>query len=152
MITTNKPLGSSSNNAADQAAQGADSAIKSTQRYANEALDTMSDKVQELRDQAAPVLNRVAEKAETLARRGMGAVKDSSQQLRERATQVSDNTVGYQGRARQGDPHRSRHRCGADGAHRNDDPFARLILRLCPSVRRRSRRRTAVLHSPRELR
>lgn len=95
MITTNKPLGSSSNNAADQAAQGADSAIKSTQRYANEALDTMSDKVQELRDQAAPVLNRVAEKAETLARRGMGAVKDSSQQLRERATQVSDNTVGY---------------------------------------------------------
>jgi ElaB/YqjD/DUF883 family membrane-anchored ribosome-binding protein len=95
MIATNKPLGSTSNNVADQAAQGADSAIKSTQRYANEALDTMSDKVQELRDQAAPVLNRVAEKAETLARRGMGAVKDSSQQLRERAAQVSDNTVGY---------------------------------------------------------
>jgi len=96
MIATNKPLSQTSgNDVADQAAQGADSAIKSTQRYANDALNTLSDKVQEVRDQAAPVLNRVAEKAETLARRGIDAVKDSSQQVREKALRVSDSTVGY---------------------------------------------------------
>jgi ElaB/YqjD/DUF883 family membrane-anchored ribosome-binding protein len=95
MIATNKPLSQTGNDVADQAAQGADSAIRSTQRYANDALNTLSDKVQEVRDQAAPVLNRVAEKAETLARRGVDYAKESSQQLRERAQRVSDSTVGY---------------------------------------------------------
>jgi ElaB/YqjD/DUF883 family membrane-anchored ribosome-binding protein len=96
MIATNKPLSQTSGtNLADQAAQSADSAIQSTQRFANDTLDSLSNKVHEVRDQAAPVLNRVAEKAETLARRGIDVVKDSSQQLRERALHVSDSTVGY---------------------------------------------------------
>jgi len=96
MIATNKPLSQTSGNTvADQAAQSADNAIKSTQRFANETLDSLSDKVQDVRDQAAPVLNRVAEKAETLARRGIDAVKDSSQQLRDKALRASDSTVGY---------------------------------------------------------
>jgi ElaB/YqjD/DUF883 family membrane-anchored ribosome-binding protein len=95
MIATNKPLSQTPGNFADQAAQGADSAIKSTQRFANEALDSLSDKVGEVRDQAAPVLNRVAEKAETLARRGLEAVKDSSQVVREKALRASDSTVAY---------------------------------------------------------
>jgi ElaB/YqjD/DUF883 family membrane-anchored ribosome-binding protein len=96
MIATNKPLGQTSgNDVADQAAQSADNAIKSTQRFANDSLNTLSDKVQEVRDQAAPVLNRVAEKAETLARRGIDAVKDTSQQVREKALQASDSTIGY---------------------------------------------------------
>jgi ElaB/YqjD/DUF883 family membrane-anchored ribosome-binding protein len=96
MIASNKPLSQTSgNNLAEQAAQGADSAIRTTQRFANEALDSLSEKVGEVRDQAAPVLNRVAEKAETLARRGLEAVKDSSQQVREKALRVSDSTVGY---------------------------------------------------------
>ena len=96
MITTNKPLSQTGDTSvADQAAQGADNAIKSTQRFANEALDTLSDKLHDARDRAAPVLNRVAEKAETLARRGVDAVKDGSQQLREKAALVSDSTVGY---------------------------------------------------------
>ena len=96
MIATNKPLSQTSgNDIADQAAQSADGAIKSTQRFANDTLNSLSDKVQEVRDQAAPVLNRVAEKAETLARRGLDAVKDSSQQVREKALRVSDSTVGY---------------------------------------------------------
>lgn len=95
MIATNKPLSQTGNDVADQAAQGADSAIKSTQRYANDSLNSLSDKVQDVRDQAAPVLNRVAEKAETLARRGVDAVKDSSAQIREKALRVSDSTVGY---------------------------------------------------------
>jgi ElaB/YqjD/DUF883 family membrane-anchored ribosome-binding protein len=95
MIATNKPLSQTGTEVADQAAQGADNAIKSTQRYANESLNTLSDKVQDVRDQAAPVINRVAEKAETLARRGLDAVKDTSEQLRERALRASDSTVGY---------------------------------------------------------
>jgi len=95
MIATNKPLSQTTGNFADQAAQGADSAIKSTQRFANEALDNLSEKVGEVRDQAAPVLNRVAEKAETLARRGLEAVKDSSQVVRDKALRASDSTVAY---------------------------------------------------------
>ncbi len=96
MIATNKPQSQTSgNDVADQAALGADNAIKSTQRFANDTLNSLSDKVQDVRDQAAPVLNRVAEKAETLARRGLDAVKDGSQQIREKAVRVSDSTVGY---------------------------------------------------------
>jgi ElaB/YqjD/DUF883 family membrane-anchored ribosome-binding protein len=96
MIATNKPLSQTSgNDIADQAAQSADGAIKSTQRFANDTLNNLSDKVQEVRDQAAPVLNRVAEKAETLARRGLDAVKDGSQQVREKALRASDSTVAY---------------------------------------------------------
>jgi len=94
MIATSKPFGQA-NNLADDATQGADSAIRSTQRMANEALSTLSDKVHEARDQAAPVINRVAAKAEELARRSADAVRDTSQQVKERAYRASDATVGY---------------------------------------------------------
>jgi ElaB/YqjD/DUF883 family membrane-anchored ribosome-binding protein len=94
MIATSKPF-SQSNNLADQAAQGADSAIGTTQRVANDALSSLSDKVHEMRDQAAPVINRVATKAEELARRSADAVRDSSQQMKERAYRAQDMTVGY---------------------------------------------------------
>lgn len=95
MIASNKPLSSSTNSLADQAVQSADSALKTTQRVANEALDTLSDKVHEVRDQAAPVLNRVASKAEELARRSAEAVRDSTAQVKERAARASDATVLY---------------------------------------------------------
>ena len=96
MITSNKPLGqTSANDLAAQATQGADNAIKSTQRFANDTVNSLADKVQDVRDQAAPVISRVAEKAETLARLGIDAVKDSSQQIRDKAVRVSDSTVGY---------------------------------------------------------
>ena len=55
MIATTKPF-SQSNALADQAADSADSALKSTQRLANETLSSLSDKVQDARDQAAPVI------------------------------------------------------------------------------------------------
>ena len=67
MIATSKPFSQSANSLADQAAQGTDSAIASTQRVANQALSSLSEKVHEARDQAAPVINRVASKAEELA-------------------------------------------------------------------------------------
>lgn len=94
-MISNTPLSSTTNNLADQAAQNADNAIKSTQRVANDTLDRLSEKVQDVRNTAGPAISRVAERAEALARRGMDAVTDTSAQLRERAVRVSDSTVGY---------------------------------------------------------
>ncbi|HJV60177.1 MAG TPA: hypothetical protein VJ743_04480 [Albitalea sp.] len=94
MIATNKPF-QSANNLADQAGQSADTMIKTTQRATNEALDSLSDKVQDVKDQATPVLNRVAAKAEELARRSADAMRESSEQIKERALRASDMTVGY---------------------------------------------------------
>jgi ElaB/YqjD/DUF883 family membrane-anchored ribosome-binding protein len=93
--TTTKPLAQQTQDVADTAAAGAQSAIRSTQRATDSALDRMSDKVDELRSQAAPILNKVTSQAEAAARRGMDAVRDTSQQLRDKAVQASDMTVAY---------------------------------------------------------
>ena len=90
-----KPFSSTANEYADQATQKADTAIRSTQKMATDALDTLSDKVQDMRSQAAPTINRLATQAEDAARRGIAAVKDTTQQLREKATQATDTTVTY---------------------------------------------------------
>jgi len=83
------------NGLADQAAQSADHAIRSTQRVANEALDELALSVQGLRHQAAPMLNRANQQAIALARRGVDAVRDSSRQLRDSAARASDRTADY---------------------------------------------------------
>jgi ElaB/YqjD/DUF883 family membrane-anchored ribosome-binding protein len=83
------------NGLADQAADSADHAIKSTQRVANATLDRMAGTVQDLRHQAAPLLNRVSAQASELAQRGVDAVRDTSQQLRDKAVRASDGTVNY---------------------------------------------------------
>ena len=79
----------------DKAADSAQGAIRSTQRAADQALDRLSDKVDEVRGQAGPLLNKVTSQAEAAARRGMEAVRDTSQQLREKALQAQDLTVAY---------------------------------------------------------
>jgi len=94
-MNVNKSSTQGTDTVADQAAQGADNAIKATQRTAHEAIDQLSDKASELRDRAAPIINRVATQAEQLARRSADAVRDTSQQLRDRAARVSDSTLGY---------------------------------------------------------
>lgn len=90
-----KPLQQQGQDLADNAANAAQGAIRSTQRSADQAMDRLSDKVDDLRSQAAPLLNKVTSQAEAAARRGMEAVRDSSQQLRERAMQAQDMTVAY---------------------------------------------------------
>jgi len=95
MIATTKPFSQTGNDLSDQAAQSADGVLKSTQRVANEAIDSLQDKVQDVKDQAAPVLNRVAAKAEELARRSADAVRDRSADVRDRALRASDATIGY---------------------------------------------------------
>jgi len=93
--TTNKPMGQQGQDMADNAANSAQGAIRSTQRAADQTLDRLSDKVDEVRSQAGPLLNKVTSQAEAAARRGMDAVRDTSQQLREKALQAQDLTVAY---------------------------------------------------------
>jgi len=93
--TTNKPMGQQGQDMADNAANSAQGAIRSTQRAADQTLDRLSDKVDEVRNQAGPLLNKVTSQAEAAARRGMDAVRDTSQQLREKALQAQDLTVAY---------------------------------------------------------
>ncbi|MCY7306729.1 MAG: hypothetical protein LH632_11380 [Rhodoferax sp.] len=80
-----------SNNLADQAANTADDAIKSTQRATNNAFESLAGGVQNLRQQAAPAINRVG----ALAQQGVDSVRDTAQQLRERALHATDSTVSY---------------------------------------------------------
>lgn len=92
---TSKPLGQEASNFAEQAADTASSAIRSTQNVANATLDRLSDKVDSARDQAAPLINRISAQAEAAARRGADAVKETSAQLRDKALKAQDTTVGY---------------------------------------------------------
>jgi len=89
--SSQKTFGQPATNVADEAAESADNAIRNTQRRADEAFDSLSSKVEDLRNQAA----RVSSQAEAAARRGMEAVRDGSQQLRERAQRATDQTVAY---------------------------------------------------------
>jgi ElaB/YqjD/DUF883 family membrane-anchored ribosome-binding protein len=84
-----------SNRLTDRVAESADHAIKSTQRVANDALDSLASSVQDIHDQATPWLNRASERASALAQRSVDAVRDSSQQLRNKALHASDSTVNY---------------------------------------------------------
>ena len=86
---------SPANNLADQAAASADHAIRSTQKAANGALDSISGTVHDLREQASPMLNRATEQVSALAQRGVNTVRDTSQQLRDKALRASDSTVSY---------------------------------------------------------
>lgn len=94
-MITNKPFETSSSTLVDQASDSADRAIKSTQRMANETLDSLSNSVHDVRDRVAPVLNRSSEQLAALAQRGVDVVRDSSQQLKDKALRASDTTVGY---------------------------------------------------------
>jgi ElaB/YqjD/DUF883 family membrane-anchored ribosome-binding protein len=93
-MIANKPF-EPSNGLADKASLSADNAIRSTQRVANEAIDSLAGSAQNLRNEVAPLINRAGEQASALAQRGVNAVRDTSQQLRDRALHVSDSTVMY---------------------------------------------------------
>jgi ElaB/YqjD/DUF883 family membrane-anchored ribosome-binding protein len=93
-MITGKPL-DQSNILADSVALSADHAIKSTQRVANGALDTLAGTVQDMRQQAAPLLNRATEQVGALAQRGVDAVRDGSKQLGYKARRASETTINY---------------------------------------------------------
>jgi ElaB/YqjD/DUF883 family membrane-anchored ribosome-binding protein len=93
--TSVKPLGQESSNIADQAAQSATSALRSTQNVANTAFDRLSEQVEKARDHAAPLIDRLSSQAETAARRSAEALRETSAQMRDRALRAQDSTVGY---------------------------------------------------------
>lgn len=93
-MTNHNPL-DASNNLVDQAAASADRAILSTQRVANEALDSLSGSVQHARREAGPMLDRTSDQIGALAQRGVNAVRDTSQQLHDKALRASDSAIGY---------------------------------------------------------
>lgn len=93
-MTTHKPT-DALHNLIDQAATSADHAIKSTQRVANETLDSLADRVQDVRDEAEPMFSHTGEHIGAMAQRGVDAVRDSSQHLRDKALHASEGAVGY---------------------------------------------------------
>ena len=93
--TTTQPFANEASNVADQAADSANSAVRSTQSVANQAFDRISNKIESARDQAVPLINRLSSQAETAARRGVDAVRDTGAQMREKALKASDTTVSY---------------------------------------------------------
>ena len=93
MITDNTP--EQTNRLVDQAALSADNAIKSTQRLANDTLDSLAGTVQDVRHEATPLFNRAGEQASALAQRGVAAVRDRSQLLHDKAVHATDRTEMY---------------------------------------------------------
>ena len=78
-----------------RAADKADSAIDSAQRFTIGALDTLQDKVHAARDQAPGALSRAAEQVDELTRRGIEAAKSAKATVQEQAQRAGDRTVGY---------------------------------------------------------
>lgn len=68
----------------DTAVEAADSAIRSSQRVATQAIERVADRVDGMREQT-----------QKLAQRGIDAVRDGSQQVRQRALQTADTTKAY---------------------------------------------------------
>jgi ElaB/YqjD/DUF883 family membrane-anchored ribosome-binding protein len=86
-LTSQRPLSDSVGRMAEQAAQGTDNAIKSTQRVTNETLDRLSGAVQ----RAPDAVRDTAATAEELALRGAAALREQSQQLRVQARVASEH-------------------------------------------------------------
>lgn len=81
--------------AACRVADGADQAIRGTQRAANATLDRLADKVQTAKSTAVPKLERFGNDAEAMARRGLDMAQERAADLRERALRRQEQAVGY---------------------------------------------------------
>jgi ElaB/YqjD/DUF883 family membrane-anchored ribosome-binding protein len=79
----------------DQVATAFDHAAKTAQHTVDNALDSLSNKVEDIRSQATPLIDRISAEATAAAKRGIDAVRDTSQQLRNQAARASDSTVAY---------------------------------------------------------
>ena len=90
-----KQVGNEASSVADQAADSAHKALRSTQGVANQAFDRLSDKIESAREHAVPLINRLTSQAENAANRGVDAVRGATAQVREKALKASDSTVSY---------------------------------------------------------
>lgn len=90
-----KNLGDDASTLAHDAAQGAEQAIRSTQRAAQQGLDRMADGLVDARAQTGAALQKLAHDAESLTHRGMEAVREGTHQLREKSMHAKDATASY---------------------------------------------------------
>lgn len=79
----------------DETADQADRAMRNTHRAAHDALDSLSQAVNDARNNVSPAIQRLTAQAEALARRSVDAMRDSSVQLRNQADRVSTHTMNY---------------------------------------------------------
>ncbi len=93
--STTKTYVAQAANGGDQVATAFDHAGKAAQHTVDNALDSLSAGVEDLRSQATPLIDRLSTQAGDAAKRGFNAVRDSSQHLREQAVRASDSTVAY---------------------------------------------------------
>lgn len=84
-----------SDNLADSAAASAESAIRSTQRLANQALDGMVGTMSDLRAEAVPMIRSATDRVSALTQRSVDTVRQGSQQLVDGAQQASARTRDY---------------------------------------------------------
>jgi ElaB/YqjD/DUF883 family membrane-anchored ribosome-binding protein len=93
--STGNTYGPSATPLEDKIGHAADGAARSTHQAVDQAADSITNKVEDLRSQAAPLIDRVSAQAEAAARRGIEAMRGSSQQLRDKAARATDSTVAY---------------------------------------------------------
>ena len=93
--STIKTYGPQSSNGGDQLAGALDHAGRSGQHTIDHALDSLSNKVEEVTSQVTPLLDRLSAQAGAATKRGLDAVRESSRQVRDQATRASDTTVAY---------------------------------------------------------
>lgn len=82
-------------NKSEHSSSLANEAIKSTQRAAREAIDSVAEAAHDIRHQTLPMLDRAAGQVSAIAQHGVDGVRGASKQLRHTALRVSDQTVGY---------------------------------------------------------
>lgn len=86
---------STANDLADQAANKADLALKSSRRVANDALDSLESSVDSLRETVPAAFSRAAAQVEEITRRGLDRAKEASMGVRDQVYKAGDRTVGY---------------------------------------------------------
>lgn len=80
---------------AETAAAKADSAIDSTRRMANGALDALTDKVDEARKAAPSVLSRAAAQVDEITRRSLQRAQEARDTVKDKVITAGDASRGY---------------------------------------------------------
>jgi ElaB/YqjD/DUF883 family membrane-anchored ribosome-binding protein len=95
METTANNFAKQSQALADSAADKVQSGIRSAQRTANDAGDSLSSKVDDLRSDAAPMVRKATARAQSLGKSGFEAVSDAAQRARDSVSSASESIVTY---------------------------------------------------------
>lgn len=79
----------------DAVAAKSDVAIETTRRMTNDALDSLQDGVDTLRQGAPAALSRAAAQVEELTRTGIARAREAGTQARQQAQMVGEKGIGY---------------------------------------------------------